>query len=371
MIESGVLKPGDALPPERALAEELGVARKTVRAALEDLVAQGMVEAPAPGRRRSRVAPPTKQGKFLAHTIVLVSDLPPHANGRGISGTDAYAALCAQVTVEFQAQGLHVLRLSPERLHSEGLGPLLSQGPMGVLATARIGESAGGGGHALFAECRRERVPLVCYGDTPALEGCDRVALDEAQGAADLVRWLIGHGCRRIGRFWRVSEPHAGLAARDTGFARACAEAGVPVLPAILPPRLPSVSYARQSTREDFLDVVRSILGFLYEPLTRSDPIDALMVATDGQAYEVAAACRLLGKIPNREVRIVGYDNNYREVVQRQWESAGPAATIDVCHEALAHELARLLLERVAGKLGPEPQCRLVAPRLVVVEAGT
>ena len=44
-IESGALQPGDRLPSERWLCDELGVSRATVRRAIEELVADGLVEA--------------------------------------------------------------------------------------------------------------------------------------------------------------------------------------------------------------------------------------------------------------------------------------------------------------------------------------
>lgn len=37
-------QPGDKLPNEKALAEELGVSRSTVRSAVRDLVGQGVLE---------------------------------------------------------------------------------------------------------------------------------------------------------------------------------------------------------------------------------------------------------------------------------------------------------------------------------------
>jgi GntR family transcriptional regulator len=43
-IENGMLQPGDRLPSERWFCEELGVSRATVRRAIEELVADGMVE---------------------------------------------------------------------------------------------------------------------------------------------------------------------------------------------------------------------------------------------------------------------------------------------------------------------------------------
>ena len=43
-IESGELAAGERLPPERELADALGVSRMTVRQALASLAARGMVE---------------------------------------------------------------------------------------------------------------------------------------------------------------------------------------------------------------------------------------------------------------------------------------------------------------------------------------
>ena len=45
LVEEGNLTPGDQLPPERQLAEEVGVSRPTVRAGLRSLAAMGVVEA--------------------------------------------------------------------------------------------------------------------------------------------------------------------------------------------------------------------------------------------------------------------------------------------------------------------------------------
>jgi GntR family transcriptional repressor for pyruvate dehydrogenase complex len=44
LIERGKLTPGDRLPPERELAEELGLSRPTVRAGLQSLAAMGVTE---------------------------------------------------------------------------------------------------------------------------------------------------------------------------------------------------------------------------------------------------------------------------------------------------------------------------------------
>src|SRR5215211_7809255 len=43
-IETGAMQPGDRLPSERWLCDELGVSRATVRRAIEELAGDGLVE---------------------------------------------------------------------------------------------------------------------------------------------------------------------------------------------------------------------------------------------------------------------------------------------------------------------------------------
>ena len=55
-IENGTLQPGDRLPSERWFCDELGVSRATVRRAIAELAADGLVEARGRARgRRGRV----------------------------------------------------------------------------------------------------------------------------------------------------------------------------------------------------------------------------------------------------------------------------------------------------------------------------
>jgi GntR family transcriptional repressor for pyruvate dehydrogenase complex len=64
----GAIRPGDRLPPERQLTEQLGVSRTVVREALSVLEALGLVSA---NRRSGRVMHPPTMSSFL-RTIALV-----------------------------------------------------------------------------------------------------------------------------------------------------------------------------------------------------------------------------------------------------------------------------------------------------------
>ena len=86
-IEQGALDPGDRLPSERWFCDELGVSRATVRRAIEELVAEGLVEPRGRGTVVSGapfVEPP--------NTLVSLSEL---GRARGLAATAR--VLCHEV----------------------------------------------------------------------------------------------------------------------------------------------------------------------------------------------------------------------------------------------------------------------------------
>jgi GntR family transcriptional regulator len=78
-IEGGGLSPGERLPSERWLCDELGVSRATVRRALEELVADGLVETRG---RASFVA-----GEALAEPPNALMSLSELGRSRGLTAT--------------------------------------------------------------------------------------------------------------------------------------------------------------------------------------------------------------------------------------------------------------------------------------------
>jgi DNA-binding LacI/PurR family transcriptional regulator len=89
-------------------------------------------------------------------------------------------------------------------------------------------------------------------------------------------------------------------------------------------------------------------------------------VVSDGLVFDVAAACRLLGKDPDRDVCIVGYDNYWMGSSERRFESFTPAATVDKNLGEVGRALVSLALDRAAGRSGSERRTQVVAQRLVV-----
>lgn len=111
-IEAGELRPGDRLPSERWFCTRLGVSRSTVRRAIDELVAVGLVE--TSGRISAGVAAPAGGNQLLS-----VTDL---ARARGLTPTaDVLSAEVQPATLDeadvFQvAAGADVFHLRRRRL---------------------------------------------------------------------------------------------------------------------------------------------------------------------------------------------------------------------------------------------------------------
>lgn len=106
-IRIGLLKPGSRLPPERNLADQLGISRSTLREALTTLVQSGHLIST---RGRSG-------GTFVA-------ERPPLAEKDGKPlGEEAWAVLDYRVAIETGATILAVERAEPE--HIEKLSELV------------------------------------------------------------------------------------------------------------------------------------------------------------------------------------------------------------------------------------------------------
>ena len=108
-IERGGLSPATALPSERWLCDELGVSRATVRRALEELVADGLVETRG---RASFVA-----GEALAEPPNALMSLP--SSGARAASTATARVLAREVAAGHDRRGRGV----PDRSRSRAARP--------------------------------------------------------------------------------------------------------------------------------------------------------------------------------------------------------------------------------------------------------
>lgn len=372
-IESGRYRDGDPLPSEREVAKHLEVARTTVRSAFGELERQGLVEQLG-DRRRRIVRTASASSTLLSRTVAIPTEVVVgHRAGRTEGadfphGWDLYTY--AETVKVFQTRGLNILTLMPASLEQEQLAQLVAGRPMGLILTREVRDPSLR--HRIIEACNARRVPLVADGDGPELAGQDRVTSDHEAGGYELTRWLLSRGRRRILQLRPLAEtPLDWQMQRDAGYERAMREAGLDPWPLAHFPAQPSIhGHGEHGLTTDaqtrFATTIRIIAGHLIEHFAHGPTApDAIVAVTDVDARLIAAALRLLGKTPQQDVLVTGYDNTWEDDPERLFESTPPAATVDKNNHLVGEALANLLIARVAGELDPAPQRRLVPPRLM------
>lgn len=364
-IETKRLVPGAPIPAERRLAERLKVSRTSVRAALDILQNQGLVEQPADGRRRRVASGRRAEGSdghsaegVLSDTIALLSQRTPSAAGTTLNQV---ALALDAASRQIEAAGCHALLVHPTRLEQRGVGTFAAMGVKGLLVIDEVDASPMI--QDLLDACRG-RVPVVVRGYGPESRKYDRVISDHEGGTYQATRWMIERGRRRILRFWRVSGNPAWLALRDAGYERAMREAGLEPLPPIVLPELPN----HGKDEAGLSHYARLYAGYLLEHVKGPEPIDAALVVTDSHAYQLNASLRLLGREPGKDVWVGGFDNLFADEPWSQWEPVGPTITVDKNNEAGGRMMVELLDQRIAGELPDEPVCRVAPAKLITTD---
>lgn len=343
--------------------------RKTVLRALRTLTDQGVVQ--HTGQRTCIVAPATlAQSTLLGQTIVILTSYPPRntpAPQPGWADLLTQGAMSGVNDIDHNALMVHGQRL---------LGTLnrcLQHPPAGILVTEMRKDIPG------FLEglerLHQAGVKLAVYSGSSEFDQYDRVRSDHEAGAYQLTRWLIDKGCGRILPLWEAMPAGPGtppqepttywVRQRRAGYERAMREAHLAPLAPLTMPDFPEMDWGTNR----FEGAVRVIAGYLAEAMTGDTAVDGIMTMTDRTVYGVSAACRLFGRRPGKDVRLVGYDNYYQDCqsffAAVAPQSVGPQATMDKQNDLMGRELVKLLMDRIEGKLPPEPQCRMVAPKFV------
>jgi DNA-binding LacI/PurR family transcriptional regulator len=364
-LASGQVPPGDRLPTEQAMAQQLQVSRGTVRAALQLLEQDGLVQGRTVIAASAAPAAAAAPSSMMANTIVLLSAHVQVADRFRGSGFTAAVEIGAMD--QLHAAGRLVLALPPDGCDDATVDELILQRPRGVVVPMRA--SAGDTVAGQLERLRSAGVPAVVNSDEPHYATFDRVEHDHAAGMGLLVRWLLAHGRLRPA-FFCMPEPRLQwVQRRCAGYDDAMRDARLTPQPPIwLSGRLDTSGL---SPADAFAARSRHFAGALADRLRGADAPDALLVASDGECYATAAALRLLGLEPNRDVWLVGYDAYWRSCSDEQSrEAAHPLATIDKDNQRIGRDLVELLEARCAGRLPAAAQRVMVPPQLIIIPGG-
>ena len=346
LIEGSALQIGERLPAEESLSKQLAVSRTTIRKALDELEGNGLVRR-EPNRGCVVASQLTPASRLVGQSVVVVTDKAHVKVDQHVAGTFAEVRVGLFDTIV--QQGRSMVMVPVDTLNDRLMQQLIAERPVGVLLLAweHMTENMSSFGKA----CRDAGIPVVAYNsddDDPEVSPFDRVQLDHESGTHQLMNWLHARNRSRVLRLWTCPADEPFIVQRNAGYKRACQSLGMPELPLVYVNDLPD---RQANSRQLFERRTRCMAGYLAEYLREPGIVDAIMVVTDCEVFNVAAACRLLGREPNRDVMIVGYDNAWSHADERQYESTLPAATVEKSNRRIGAALADLLEQRIDGTL--------------------
>jgi len=362
-IQNGTLKSGEALPSERRLSEDMQINRGAIRWALQALTDEGLIRSHGPRTRLVSDSSPAHGNALLAGSIIVISHvLIPESNDyrdpRRMAWSDAIARGAMQAV---HSAGSNMVALQKDSLTSQMVECIAQGRPRGLILAAGWSDAI----DKLLQTLDGQGIAVAVYGDDEQVRKYDRVVPDHETGAYEATRWLIAQGRRRILNVWGGLSAGYWFSRRLAGYRRAMLEAGLKPLEPLTVPYFPEAP-----TDELVGCETRVYAGYLVEQLGGAEPVDAIMTDTDGNIFRIAGACRLFGKIPNKDVLLAGYDNYWQQCPEHEHDpSTAPSVTVDKCNWETGQELFRLIDDRLEGRLPAEPQCRLVRPRLILTKA--
>lgn len=341
-IESGRLNAGDKLPSERELCELFGLSRVTVRRAIAELVAQGVLQT-QPGRGTFVAGRPPVVRRRTGNLAVIrcFGSRAPSS----VAVDVFYPAVFAGIEAEAGARDFHCI----VQHYREGDGDLprlaqLAQKVDGFICAEL--RSAW-----LLKELVATGLPVVLISpsvDDALAYAVDAVEMDNVGGALQATRHLLQLGHERIA-FIGGSPGSAPSKQRRIGYREALAAAG------IAPGDSPELFGGWRL--EDGYEAMRELLQRHPRPT-------AVFAASDLLALGACQAAREAGLRVGDEISIVGFDD-----IQLAQESRPALSTVRVLRKEIGENAARLLFERIDGKRAYP--LRVVVPTQLVVRAST
>jgi DNA-binding LacI/PurR family transcriptional regulator len=356
-LGDGTLDGGTGLPGEVALAARLGVARGTVRLALQQLAQEGLVTA---SRHRGRkVRSSAAVGDEQAVVVI--------GNGEDRNFQAAHEGAVEDACVRLlRAQSRPLLLVNGYHAVPARALALLGQRPCGIILNQFLINDPRW--EAQAHAWRIAGIPVIMHSQDPRHAEFDRVGSDHRGATQDLVSQLIALGRRRIQPIWHTDQRPGWLLQREEGWRAAVAQAGLAVLEPIRPPTVPEPG--PNPTDADREARARCYLGFLFDRLRGPMAPDALLAVNDTHAIAVMQACRLLGLAVHQQIAVAGFDGNWSLLSGRGAGAIPPILSATKHNHRVGEALVAVLNERLARGPGGPPVQRLMPVEVVRPDTG-
>jgi DNA-binding LacI/PurR family transcriptional regulator/DNA-binding transcriptional regulator YhcF (GntR family) len=356
-IQQGVYKAGQRLPSERMLADEFGVSRPIIRAALDVMEQRSLV------LRSARCRPVVSRtatngieaigGDSAVHRTVA-PPRPPRLSStsrRSIAvcmwpglEDSAASAMVRGIRTALDAEAFRLLLESP---HGASWGQIQRSEARFLERIAREGDCDGvilyylGGEESMLAleEVRDAGIPLVFLDRRPpAGFEADHVGVDNVMAAEEAVRYLIALGHRRIVHLSNTDNAST-VEERERGYRRAMSQAEIPVLPEWI---LRSANEGGHRRGDAGVTGAQSLLRLLAQP----DPPTAVFTVNDLEAFYLLEVLKREGVRIPEDLSIIGFDGAER------WRPGDPyLSTMYQPFERIGECAVDLLLERTPGEI--------------------
>lgn len=294
-IVDGYYSPGEWLPAERELAEELAVSRPMVRAALTELHQRGFIEREPHCRPRvpESVVPQKTDRHAASQTIAAILPQQPsyataHSILRGITRElRQHESPCA-VTVLDTHQEKKGPASKPWEI--EILERLLHEPPVaGIIIWHYMGEET----VPILRRIQKRGTPIVFVDRLPGEMDCDYVGVDNRGGMRQGIEYLLRLGHRRFALL--MDNPHiSAVREREAGFRDALWNAGI----------LPDERLIRHAFQHEH-DIRHDLTALFEQP----EPPTALVASNDLTAFAIMQAAVEKGwRIP-QDFSLIGFDD--------------------------------------------------------------
>lgn len=353
LILSGQWMPGSRLPSETELQRQLKISRSTIRQALNNAEAEGLIER-VPGRGTFVAALPASNdtSHFVGYVTV---DL--------LSSNESQYKLLSGAESAAKEKGYRILfSTSNQDLDEENylLDQLLKDKVGGILIWPALHNDPN---RRLFQLVQQGSIPIVLMDRSLPSLNCDCVTSDNYAGGYNAVNYLVNLGHERIAFLSRPILQLSTIAERYKGYQQALQDAGLTPLSPWLVGR-----EDQELTTRPAITAYSSGVGPEIEQIARylksSERPTALFAMNDLMALQALKAASQIGLRVPQDLSLVGFDD------------MDIAAHLDVPLTTMAQDVfglgeraARLLIERIEGYNGPPRQETL--PTQLCIRAST
>ena len=320
-IQEGIFKPQDRIPTEEELTQLTGLARATVRQALQNLVGLGYLT--------------RKKGLGTFVTIPQVSSQKQTIVGIIVPDIrSGYAPELARGVEDKAAKSKHSLMVcSSDDLFIKAefhANRLIENSVSGVIYIPTASPDAKN--KMIVQKFKERNIPVVLADRSiPNLE-IDHVTTDNLDGAYKLTTYLIGKGHSKIAFVFSNIVTTERL--RFDGYRKALTDHGIQYDPSIV------VSHPGPFSDEQFTKYAQTILK-------QRKKISAIFAAHDRIAYTFYSVGRLMGVSFPDDLSIVGYDDLHSHNI--------PLTTMHQPIYEMGEESMKLISARIRGsKEGPK-----------------